>query len=379
VLVGVAASCAHFSSSSSEVAPDGGDGASPSPPPASDGGNGDIFATSCRDSGGPGIDSCGPDGGESCCATSGVPGGTFLRGYDGVTFVDAGNPATVSAFRLDRFEVTMARFRRFVVAVGAGWRPALGAGKHAHLNGGMGLAVSPADAGTLFESGWDTSQNDALAMVSRPDAGLACGDWTAAPGSNEVLPIGCITWFEAFAFCIWDGGFLPSQAEAAFAAAGGDQQRVFPWSNPPTSTSLDCTYRTIGRAMDRRTAARELVSPRLERRLVETEGGVRPISQETPTSGLWMASAATAIRATIASGQVARCKCSAVGASPARASMRKWQTASAPHRTTAWRTWASAAHASPENDAGRINLAADGCGGRTVSHSAPDKSGDHSA
>jgi formylglycine-generating enzyme required for sulfatase activity len=216
---------------------DGGDGDA-----LSDGGDGGVLATSCKDSGGPGIDSCGPDGGESCCASSSVPGGTFLRGYDGVTFVDSSNPATVSAFRLDRFEVTVARFRRFVAAIGAGWRPALGAGKHSHLNGDAGLVVSPSDAGALFESGWDISWNDTLALVSRPDAGLACGDWTAAAGSNEVLPIGCITWFEAFAFCIWDGGFLPSEAEAAFAAAGGDEQRVFAWSNPPKSTSIDCTY-----------------------------------------------------------------------------------------------------------------------------------------
>jgi formylglycine-generating enzyme required for sulfatase activity len=227
---------------------DAGDTAIGSGDAMSDGGvDAEILPLSCQDGGGPGITSCGPDGGESCCASLGVPGGMFLRSYDAVTFVDSSSPATVSALRLDRFEVTTARFRRFVTAIGKGWKPKLYDGRHTHLNGGMGLVVSPDDAGIQYENGWDISWNDTLVLVAGPDAGLACGDWTSAPGPNESLPIGCVSWFEAFAFCIWDGGFLPSEAEWAFAAAGGEQ-RVFPWStNPPTSTRIDCTFANYGR------------------------------------------------------------------------------------------------------------------------------------
>ena len=52
----------------------------------------------------------------------------------------------------------------------------------------------------------------------------------------------CIDWFEAFAFCAWDGGRLSTEAEWNYAAAAGSQQRVFPWSNPPASTTIDDTY-----------------------------------------------------------------------------------------------------------------------------------------
>ena len=60
--------------------------------------------------------------------------------------------------------------------------------------------------------------------------------------SVGLAAVGCIGWFQAQAFCIWDGGRLPTEAEWEYAAAGGDQNRLFPWGNAPLDgTRLDDT------------------------------------------------------------------------------------------------------------------------------------------
>jgi formylglycine-generating enzyme required for sulfatase activity len=102
--------------------------------------------------------------------------------------------------------------------------------------------VDHSQPGTAYETGWDTSWTG---EVNPTDAALGCGSqfetWTVSPAGNEDRPINCANWFEAYAFCIWDGGFLPSETEwlNAYHGGGGTSgQREFPWSVPSSSTTI---------------------------------------------------------------------------------------------------------------------------------------------
>jgi formylglycine-generating enzyme required for sulfatase activity len=182
---------------------------------------------------------CGPTGTSSCCGSPLVPGGTFYRSYDvsgDGMHPEICYPATVSDFRLDTYEVTVGRFRQFV-------------------NAGQGTQSSPPVVGTggrmlngmASQGGWDPAWNASLtantaALVSAVKCNATYQSWTDAPGANEALPMNCITWYEAMAFCAWDGGVLPTEAEWNYAAAGGSEQRAYPWSNPAAFLGIDCSY-----------------------------------------------------------------------------------------------------------------------------------------
>jgi formylglycine-generating enzyme required for sulfatase activity len=170
---------------------------------------------------------CGLSGG-TCCSNDVVFGNTFNRSND------ARYPATVEDFRLDTFEINVSRFRLFVEAYPASQRLRL-----------------PADAGahpSIPGSGWNADWNDQLPL-NRADltsklkcAPTSLASWTDVKGANERLPINCVTWYEAFAFCIWDSGRVPTESEWNYATAGGLEQRLYPWPE----TVIDASRAVFG-------------------------------------------------------------------------------------------------------------------------------------
>lgn len=124
-----------------------------------------------------------------------VPAGRFQQGS--AREPDA-PPRTVSlpAFHIDRHEVTVADFARFV-----------------------------SEGGYRDTRHWSTAGREWLA--SHPEG---AGADARAAGRAGDHPVVAVTLFEAEAYCAWAGGRLPTEAEWERAACGTDGRR-FPWGD----------------------------------------------------------------------------------------------------------------------------------------------------
>jgi len=149
--------------------------------------------------------------GLSCCERLPVPGGV-------VAYRSGSNAApesrVIRSFALDRFEVTVGRFRAWVDA----GQPAPKPGDLLYEDG----------AGRAVRWSKDARIQDAkhLAGWQRYDT------WTAGV---ENRPKNFVSWYTAAAFCAWDGGRLPTDAEWVYVAKGGEEDRPYPWgAEPPT-------------------------------------------------------------------------------------------------------------------------------------------------
>lgn len=171
---------------------------------------------------------CGPDGGDNCCAFIEIEGGAFYPNNQ--TDAGDGGPSAVSHFMLDKYEVTLGRFQRFL-------DDDYGTQEHPPLQGEGQLPTSyKGYLQTGWDSKWNTGQLPANKVafdlaLSQCGAGAYVGTYSEQKNS-ATWPVTCLNWYQAFAFCIYDGGRLPTELEWSYAATGGSGvggQRRYPW------------------------------------------------------------------------------------------------------------------------------------------------------
>lgn len=156
---------------------------------------------------------CGQFGTNDCCAAPTVTGGVDSFGDN------------VATFALDKYEVTVGRFKNFINAYGG--PPANGAG------------ANPAMSDSGWQSpAWNSSIAANKAALTSAVQCHATYQTYASTTANDFLPMNCVSWYEAVAFCAWDGGFLPSVDQWLYAAMGGEVGWTYPWGFTPVPTDL---------------------------------------------------------------------------------------------------------------------------------------------
>jgi formylglycine-generating enzyme required for sulfatase activity len=209
---------------------------------------------------------CGPTGTESCCTAIPVP-------------------KPKNAFTLDKYSITAGRYRVFVDKTGGdvrgyvhahrpawfdpaweAWLPnkmddgtAVTGTSHVFAAGqgldGVYQQLGPIHYGTEGpgNEGCLTKEVGNARTYRLPDAvntSLFADTQQYAQDALDQKPMQCATFYMLAAFCIWDGGRIPTLAELDYAWDAGDvPNHLYPWGNTPAPGGWNFAFDTQAHAM----------------------------------------------------------------------------------------------------------------------------------
>jgi formylglycine-generating enzyme required for sulfatase activity len=125
-----------------------------------------------------------------------VPAATFRQGSGRAPDEQPARAVSLSAYRIDRTEVTIAEFEAFVAT------------------------------GAYGDERWWSPEGWSWAQANPGGAGPAL----RASGRGADHPVVAVTWWEADAYCRWQGGSLPTEAQWEHAACDDEGGR-YPWGD----------------------------------------------------------------------------------------------------------------------------------------------------
>lgn len=166
----------------------------------------------------------------------GEGGGPVYISVTGATFEDTlgGEQFRVRfthPFAVDQYEVTVQRFRN--------WRDS---GSPVPCESGT-CSLDPGGPyqdSMTWESAWNDratrshfeTENPPFDTCGAPAPYVAPTTWGVGEPANNDYPMTCVSWFQAAAFCFWEGNRLLTEAEWMYVAtSSGKRKTTYPWGD----------------------------------------------------------------------------------------------------------------------------------------------------